>query len=198
MKNLQTIKHNAQKGFTLIELMIVVAIIGILAALAIPAYTDYTIKSRVGEGASVAGPFKTAMEVYWSEKGNLSNAWVTGNQLGSDDLGLSPISSPYVSSLAIGGTAALPYIAVELRTSDKLGTASGDCFKYTPYLADAAASNLSWMVEGATAETSVMPGTPVYVDGTAITSAVVPAATTAGLTTTTCSTYIPAKYKPKR
>lgn len=46
---------NAQKGFTLIELMIVVAIIGILAAIALPAYQDYTIRSRVTEGLTIAG-----------------------------------------------------------------------------------------------------------------------------------------------
>jgi type IV pilus assembly protein PilA len=50
---------NAQKGFTLIELMIVVAIIGILAAIAIPAYQDYTARSQLSEGVSLAGGLKT-------------------------------------------------------------------------------------------------------------------------------------------
>lgn len=51
---------NAQKGFTLIELMIVVAIIGILAAIAIPAYQDYIARSQASEGISLAGGLKTA------------------------------------------------------------------------------------------------------------------------------------------
>ena len=50
-----------QKGFTLIELMIVIAIIGILAAIALPAYQDYTVRTRVTEGLSLAEPLKTAI-----------------------------------------------------------------------------------------------------------------------------------------
>lgn len=53
--------NSSQQGFTLIELMVVVAIIGILAALAIPAYQDYVIRAKVSEGLVLAGPLKTTV-----------------------------------------------------------------------------------------------------------------------------------------
>ena len=53
---------NAQKGFTLIELMIVIAIIGILAAIALPAYQDYTVRSRVSEALTLAGAAKITVQ----------------------------------------------------------------------------------------------------------------------------------------
>lgn len=58
-----------QKGFTLIELMIVVAIIGILAAVAIPSYQDYTARSQVTEAVGLSSGFKTGFAEYWSDKG---------------------------------------------------------------------------------------------------------------------------------
>jgi type IV pilus assembly protein PilA len=60
-----------QQGFTLIELMIVVAIIGILAAVAIPAYQDYTKRAHVTEGLSLASSGKTAVTEYFNSKGAL-------------------------------------------------------------------------------------------------------------------------------
>lgn len=58
-----------QQGFTLIELMIVVAIIGILAAIAIPAYQDYTKRAHVGEGLQLAAGSKTAIAEYYASNG---------------------------------------------------------------------------------------------------------------------------------
>ena len=65
-------KRSMQKGFTLIELMIVVAIIGILAAVALPAYQDYTKKAKYAEVISVTSGYKTAVAVCAQEAGALT------------------------------------------------------------------------------------------------------------------------------
>ena len=66
----------SQKGFTLIELMIVVAIIGILAAIAIPAYQDYTIRAQVTEGLNLADGVKVAVADYYTQNGKYPAAGV--------------------------------------------------------------------------------------------------------------------------
>jgi type IV pilus assembly protein PilA len=68
-----------QQGFTLIELMIVVAIIGILAAIAIPAYQDYTIRAQVSEGLNLSGGAKAAVSEYTMDRGTFPS---TNNEAG--------------------------------------------------------------------------------------------------------------------
>jgi type IV pilus assembly protein PilA len=68
-------KRSIQKGFTLIELMIVVAIIGILAAVALPAYQDYTVRAKVTEGLSMASAAKLAVSENASNGKNYDSGW---------------------------------------------------------------------------------------------------------------------------
>ena len=101
---------SVQKGFTLIELMIVVAIIGILAAIAIPAYQNYVTRAQVTEGLSLADGWKTSVAEFYAQNGTFPAGYsATGSS--TTIVAISATTGKYVSSVTVttGGQVVITY-----------------------------------------------------------------------------------------
>jgi type IV pilus assembly protein PilA len=134
-----------QQGFTLIELMIVVAIIGILAAVALPAYQDYTIRAKISEAIGFAAAAKTAVSEHVISK----DAWPASNA----SAGLAPstsISSAVVTSVAVSGSR----ITVTLSNAG-LGGANGGTF--TLVGSTGGSAGVSWVCAPGSVDAKFLP-----------------------------------------
>ena len=112
-------RKKTQTGFTLIELMIVVAIIGILAAIAIPAYQNYTIRAQVTEGLTLAGGWKASIAEYYAQNGTFPTCSSTTGGAGCI-AAAGATTGKYVGSVVVGPTAGQIVITYGLLANAKI------------------------------------------------------------------------------
>jgi type IV pilus assembly protein PilA len=138
--------RKVQQGFTLIELMIVVAIIGILAALAVPAYQDYAVRAKVKEGLDMSGPAKTAVSEFWSSKTRFP-----GSNVSAGVPSMGSIAGKYTASIEVqaNGVIEIKYNSVESKIAD-------DTIVMTPTATGGGASVL-WRCTGGNVEPKYRP-----------------------------------------
>jgi len=122
---MKVMARKAQQGFTLIVLMIVVAIIGILAAIAIPAYQDYMIRTKVSEGMVLAGEAKVAVAETAASLGGLANVTAANSGFTFPTAG-----TPYVSTIAV--TDATGVITVTMGGTEGTGATEEPVIVLTP------------------------------------------------------------------
>ena len=146
--------NKMQKGFTLIELMIVVAIIGILAAIAIPAYQDYTIRAKVTEGLNLADSAKTAVAESFQSGG------VTGLTAAANSWNSSFAKTKYVTNIQVGTGTGIITISYDGTTAiPQLG--ANNTLVLTPFIsgtqlasAGTISGNIDWACASAAASTA--------------------------------------------
>jgi len=138
-----------QKGFTLIELMIVVAIIGILAAIAIPAYQDYTTRAKVTEAVNAMAPAKTSVSEFYISQGSMP---ATAAAAGFN----TSVGTKYVRSVTYArGGANTSTLTVSITGTVAGGTAAADDIDMTG--TGVAGSNVDWDCVPGTMNTRYIP-----------------------------------------